>query len=617
MEMSGIAGWIDFSRHIPSYYRTVENMTKTLAHRGPDDTNFYFDQHVGLGYQRLAIIDRDGGRQPMSVKYGEHQYILTFNGEIFNAGTLREELLKRGWSFQSKSDTEVLLKAYIEWGESHLEKLNGIFSYAIWDESKDQLFIARDRLGVKPLFYSLYQSGILIGSEIKALLAHDDIKAEIDSEGLTELFAVGPSKSPGSAVFSGINELKAAHFGIFNKNGFVTRRYWNVKSEKHEDGIEETAEKVRDLLIQAIEMQLGADVPIGTFLSGGVDSSAISSIVNAYRNKNGLERLQTFSIDYAENEKHFKESGFQPNQDKEFIKKMVAYLGTEHFYYELHHDTLSSLLEEAVYHRDLPGMADVDSSLLWFCRETSKEVKVVLSGEGADEIFGGYPWFHREEDLKREGFPWIRSSDERQLLLREDLRAELDLEGYAKEKYKETILETPLLDGETLDQARIRQLFYLNMNWFMPTLLDRKDRMSMGAGIEARVPFGDHKLIEYVWNIPWEIKTYNNREKGILRKAMEGILPDEVLYRKKSPYPKTHHPGYTKAVVAWLDKIINDKESRLFELLDKEKVTQLVHSGAESYKIPWYGQLMSGPQLLAHLGQIDFWLRKYNVNIKK
>ncbi|MBB6512626.1 asparagine synthase (glutamine-hydrolyzing) [Gracilibacillus halotolerans] len=615
--MSGIAGWIDFSRHIPSYYRTVENMTNTLAHRGPDDTNFYFDQHVGLGYKRLAIVDRDGGRQPMSVKNDTNQYIIAFNGEIYNAPSLRDELQRRGWSFESVSDTEVLLKAYIEWGADHLEHLNGIFSYAIWDEAKEQLFLARDRLGVKPLFYSLYQNGILIGSEIKAILAHDDIKAKIDSEGLTELFAVGPSKSPGSAVFSGIQELRAAHFAIFNKNGLVTRRYWNVKSEEHVDGVEETAEKVRHLLIRAVESQLGADVPVGTFLSGGVDSSAISSIVNTYRKANNLERLQTFSIDYEDNEKHFKKSGFQPNQDKDYIKKMVEYLGTEHFNYELNHDTLQSLLEDAVYYRDLPGMADVDSSLLWFCQQTSKEVKVVLSGEGADEIFGGYPWFHREEDLKGEGFPWIRSSDERQQLLRQDLRNDLDLEGYAKEKYQETIQETPLLASETPEQVKLRQMFYLNMHWFMPTLLDRKDRMSMGAGIEARVPFGDHHLVEYVWNIPWEIKMYNDREKGILRKAMEGILPDEVLYRKKSPYPKTHHPGYTKAVVAWLDNIINDKESRLFELLDKDKVARLVHSGAESYKIPWYGQLMSGPQLLAHLGQIDFWLRKYNVTIEK
>ena len=614
--MSGLAGWIDFNRHIPSYRQTVERMTNTLKHRGPDETDYYYDRHIGFGHQRLAIVDRNGGRQPMIVTNNEEQYVMIYNGEIYNASSLRDELKQRGWKFTTRSDTEVLLKAYMEWGEEHLDKINGIFSYAIWDDKKEQLFVARDRLGVKPLFYSLHDQGIIFGSEIKAILAHDEKKAVIDERGLSEVFALGPSKSPGSAVFLGIHELKAAHYGIFNRNGWVTRRYWNVKSEEHLDNVEETADKIRELFINAVESQLHADVPVGTFLSGGVDSSAISSIVNQYRRSRGHDTLQTFSIDYEENDKYFKKSGFQPNQDKEFIKKMVDYLGTEHFNYELNHNTLRALLEEAVYHRDLPGMADVDSSLLWFCRETSKQVKVVLSGEGADEIFGGYPWFYREEDLQRDGFPWIRSSKERQQLLRKELSKELDLAGYAKNQYERTIQETPLLDGETNEQIKRRQMFYLNMHWFMPTLLDRKDRMSMGASIEARVPFGDHQLVEYVWNIPWEIKTYKNREKGILRKAMEGILPDEVLYRKKSPYPKTHHPGYTKLVISWMEVILHDKEARLFELLDRSKVEQLVRSRIESFNIPWYGQLMSGPQLLAHLGQIDYWLKKYNVMIK-
>lgn len=616
MELSGLVGWIDFNRHIPSYRQTIERMTDTLKHRGPDQTNYYYDRPIGLGHQRLAIIDRDGGKQPMAVTNSENEYVIVYNGEIYNAPLLRDELIQRGWRFTTYSDTEVLLKSYIEWGEGHLDKINGIFSYAIWDKKKDQLFVARDRLGVKPLFYTLHDQGIIFASEIKAILAHEAIEAVIDETGLSEIFALGPSKSPGSAVFDGIHELKAAHYGIFNRNGWVTRRYWNVKSEQHLDTVEETAEKIRELFIQAVEAQLQADVPVGTFLSGGVDSSAISSIANHYRRTKGLDTLQTFSIDYEENDKYFKKSGFQPNQDKEFIKKMVDYLGTEHFNYEINHHTLRDLLEEAVDHRDLPGMADVDSSLLWFCRETSKQVKVVLSGEGADEIFGGYPWFYREEDLQREGFPWIRSSEERQQLLRKELRNKLDLAGYAKEQYEATIQDTPLLAGETDEQIQRRQMFYLNMHWFMPTLLDRKDRMSMGASIEARVPFGDHQLVEYVWNIPWEIKTYRQREKGILRKAMEGILPDEVLYRKKSPYPKTHHPGYTKSVISWMEEILQDNEARLFELLDRDKVEQLVRSGIESFQIPWYGQLMSGPQLLAHLGQIDYWLRKYNVVIK-
>lgn len=351
------------------------------------------------------------------------------------------------------------------------------------------------------------------------------------------------------------------------------------------------------------------------FLSGGVDSSAITAIATHYLVKNHKDTLQTFSIDYEDNEKYFTKSNFQPNQDTEFIKQMVSTLQTKQHSFVMDNHTLGKLLPDAVRHRDLPGMADVDSSLLWFCQQTKKEVTVALSGECADEIFGGYPWFYREDDLNREGFPWIRSSEVRQGLLRSEMNAKLNLAEYAKNRYQETIQETPLLEGEAPQDKARREMFYLNMHWFMPTLLDRKDRMSMGASFEARVPFSDHLLVEYVWNIPWEIKTYGNREKGILRKAMEGILPDEILYRKKSPYPKTHHPVYTELVINWMNHILNDKDSRLFDILDRSLVKELVDKKVANIRTPWFGQLMTGPQLLAHLAQIDFWLKEYNVAI--
>ncbi|MGP4041844.1 asparagine synthase (glutamine-hydrolyzing) [Gracilibacillus sp. D59] len=613
--MCGITGWIDFTRNIENEREQVQRMADKISHRGPDETGFYFETHVGFGHQRLIVVDPAGGKQPMNSSKDQHRYVLVYNGELYNTEDIRSELLKQGWQFHSHSDTEVLLKSYIEWGEAHVEKLNGIFAYAIWDQSKQQLFLARDRLGVKPLFYKEHQNGLLFGSEIKALLAHDEVDPVIKEEGLSEIFALGPSRTPGHGVFDGMKELRAAHVGIFNRDGWKTRRYWNVESKPHEDSVEETAEKVRSLLVDAVERQLVSDVPLGTFLSGGVDSSAITAIAAQYLENNQKDALQTFSIDYVDNDKYFKKSSFQPNQDKTYIDKMVQTLGTKHHTYVIDNLSLVDLLKDAVRYRDLPGMADVDSSLLWFCEQTKKQVTVALSGECADEIFGGYPWFYREDDLNREGFPWIRSSEVRQNLLRSDVSQQLNLEAYTKQRYEDTVKEAPLLEGEEEEAKARRQMFYLNMQWFMPTLLDRKDRMSMGASFEARVPFSDHHLVEYVWNIPWEIKTYGDREKGILRKALEGILPDEILYRKKSPYPKTHHPAYTEAVINWMNEIINDKDARLFEILDRSKVKALVDQKAANISAPWFGQLMTGPQLLAHIAQIEYWLQENKVVI--
>ncbi|MDC3413722.1 asparagine synthase (glutamine-hydrolyzing) [Aquibacillus sp. 3ASR75-11] len=616
--MCGITGWVDFQRDLSKDITPIRKMAQAIKHRGPDEYNEWVSTHAAFGHQRLIVVDPEGGKQPMKYTQNGYEYVLCYNGELYNTEDIRKELVHRGWTFRSHSDTEVLLKSYIEWKEECVDLLNGIFAFAIWDSEKEQLFIARDRLGVKPLFYTEQGSSLMFGSEIKALLSHDEIEPIIDHEGLSEILALGPSRTPGHGVFKGINELRAAHVGIFDKNGLRTKRYWNVDSTLHTEDIEETAQKIRYLFTDAVERQLVSDVPLGTFLSGGVDSSAITAIASNYLKENDPNRkLQTFSINYEENDVFFEKSTFQPNSDEDFIGSMVEAHGTEHHRFVMDNDTLKEMLTEAVEYRDLPGMADVDSSLLWFCRQTKQEVTVALSGECADEIFGGYPWFYREEDLTREGFPWIRSSETRHSLLNEEWKQKLDLRHYMLRRYQETIDETPLYEGDNEIESQRRKMFYLNMQWFMPNLLDRKDRMSMGASFEARVPFSDHRLVEYVWNIPWDMKTYQDREKGILRKALEGLLPDEILYRKKSPYPKTHHPAYTKAVVGWMEEILNDPKARLFELFDPEQIKKLVESEGKGIKEPWYGQLMTGPQLLAHLGQIDHWLRKYDVKIER
>ncbi|HDR7932569.1 asparagine synthase (glutamine-hydrolyzing) [Bacillus cereus group sp. Bcc02] len=589
--MCGITGWVDYKRSLEGERDVVTKMAETLAKRGPDDNKVWIKGNVAFGHKRLIVVDPEGGKQPMTCLKGETNYAICYNGELYNTEDIRKELLRRGYTFKGHSDTEVLLASYMEWKEECVDHLNGIYAFAVWDEQKEQVFIARDRLGVKPLFYKYDSGRLLFGSELKAILAHPDVKAEVTLEGLSEIFGLGPSRTPGHGIYAGIKELRPGHAMTFSKNGLCIWRYWNVESKKHEDSFEETVEKTRFLLQDAITRQLVSDVPLCTFLSGGVDSSAITAIAAKEYERSGKGQLHTYSIDYEDNDKYFKANAFQPNSDAPFIHLMTETFQTIHHRCVISNEQLAQYLTEAVLVRDLPGMADIDSSLLWFCREIKQDFVVGLSGECADEIFGGYPWFYREDDLQSSAFPWMRSTEAREQLLKKEWRNKLNLQQYVQRRYEESIQEVPILEGESPIEAKRRQLFYLNMVWFMTTLLDRKDRMSMGASLEVRVPFADHRLVEYAWNIPWEMKMYKNREKGLLRKALEGLLPNDILYRKKSPYPKTHNPHYTKAVTVWLQDLLTDKGSILHELFDKEQLSGLIESGGSAFQTPWFGQL--------------------------
>ncbi|MED3662634.1 asparagine synthase (glutamine-hydrolyzing) [Ureibacillus sp. FSL K6-8385] len=611
--MCGITGWVEWDQDLRQHEVTINKMAQTLGKRGPDSLTNYRDTHAALGHTRLIVVDPAGGRQPMTKIKDGNAYTIVYNGELYNTEELRKELIKRGYTFKSHSDTEVLLTAYVEWKEDCVYHLNGIYAFAVWDPACEKLYMARDRLGVKPLFYHYNGNRLLFGSELKAILAHPEMKAEIDREGLQELFGLGPSRTPGHGVFRGISELRPAHFLIFDRSGLTIRRYWNVNSENHVHSLDETIEHVRFLIKDAVERQLVADVPVCTFLSGGLDSSAITAIASNYFKKQGRGTLHTYSIDYEENSHYFQKSLFQPDEDRPWIEKTVQYLGVAHHQVIVSHEELAEKLKDAVIAKDLPGMADIDSSLLMFSDEVKKQFTVALSGECADEIFGGYPWFYKEELLRGEGFPWMQSMSARENLLLPFWKEKLKLKEYVKQRYEETIREVPALEGEHATEARRREIFYLNMIWFMTTLLDRKDRMSMAASLEVRVPFADHRIVEYAWNIPWTMKMLDGREKGLLRKAMEGILPKEIIYRKKSPYPKTHHPKYTKLVKEMLRQILQKENSPILEFVSKEKLEKMLDTN-ESPKFPWFGQLMAGPQLIAHLVQMNMWFNLYNVN---
>ncbi|MBS4538031.1 asparagine synthase (glutamine-hydrolyzing) [Clostridium sp. D2Q-11] len=612
--MCGIAGWIDNNIDLTEKTQIIQEMIHTLENRGPDNGGIYISKDVLLGHRRLSIIDPKGGYQPMIKNIEEREFTIVYNGELYNTEEVREKLKDKGYKFTSYSDTEVLLTSYIEWGVDCLKHINGIFSFGIWNKKYKRLFLSRDHLGVKPLFYSCINGSLIFASEIKALLKHPYIEPTVDKIGLMEVFGLGPARSLGSGVFRDIKEVPPAHYLIYDENGLKVNQYWELEAKPHTEGLDETSDHVRSLFIDAVERQLVSDVPLCTFLSGGLDSSAISAIASEAFKRDGRGRLDTFSIDYKDNDKYFKSSEFQPDPDSQWIGVMEEYINSNHTNVELTSKELIDSLRGAVLARDLPGMADIDSSLLLFCKEVRNTHTVALSGECADEIFGGYPWFRNKEDIKTDTFPWSKNVGNRRRILSKDLK-DLPIEEYVREKYNDTLNHVPKLYGESSTDGRMRELFYLNIKWFMITLLNRKDRMSMANSLEVRVPFADYRLVEYAYNIPKEFKFYLGREKGILRKALRGILPDEIIDRKKSPYPKTHHPVYTELVQKEMKNILSDKSSPVLELIDYTKVKEIVDSKGKSYTKPWFGQLMTGPQLMAYLIQLNIWLKEYKVRL--
>lgn len=595
--MCGFVGWYNDKENIKKYKKMIKKMNKSLKHRGPDDHQYDISDHLLLGHNRLSIIDLKNGVQPMKYK----NYTIVYNGEIYNTNEIKKILIEKGYTFTTTSDTEVLLKGYICFKEKILNMIEGIYAFAIYNQ--EELFLARDRLGVKPLFYSHMGNDFLFASEIKAILKSKIVKPIITKDSLSQLLSLGPSRVPGSGIFKDIYELRPAHYLTYKDGQINIQRYWNVASKEFNDTFEESVIKTRELLTDSIKRQMVSDVPIACFLSGGLDSSIITAVVS----KNYDDVLKTFSIDYEDNNKYFKGNAFQISEDKSFIDIMRKTFSTNHYFEIISQRKLAKLLKKSVVARDYPGMADIDSSLYWFSKQIKKEVKVALSGECADEIFGGYPWFYNEKIRKRDNFPWIDSLDERNNLLKEDLKDKLKLKDYVSKTYEDIIKEIPE------DSDEFKKLFYINMIMFMPTLLERKDRMTMMASLEARVPFADTKLIEYLWNVPWEYKFYHNKEKGLLREAFKDILPNEIFDRKKNPYPKTHHPKYTKIVTKMLRKRLKRKNNVIYKIFDKDKIRELIETNGSSFKTPWFGQLMTGPQLLAYLYQFDVWADKYKI----
>lgn len=608
--MCGIGGFVDYERDARRGGPILHGMKRTLTPRGPDAEGTYFDEDTALIHRRLIVIDPEGGKQPMCSP--DRNTILIYNGELYNTPELRTELMSRGHEFVGHSDTEVLLHAYLEWKTDAFARLNGIFAFAIWEKRERRLTLCRDRLGVKPLFFAPIRNGLTFGSTIDTVLCHPEIEPALDEDGLRTLLLLGPARPPESGVFRQISSLMPGHFAVLTLEAFTDHTYWKLEAHEHEDDLPTTVERTHTLICDAARRQLVSDVPLACFLSGGLDSSILSMLAAKDYAARG-ETLHTWSVDYRDNDKYFTKSIFQPNSDDSYIDQMVDFLSTHHHRVVLEPEALCAALLPATDARALPGMADVDSSLLLFCAAVKRGgTTVCLSGECADELFGGYPWYHREEILFEDTFPWSRSVGLRLGLLTPD--AVRNGEEFVHQHYRDTCARAPRLPSDDKKAARMREMFVLNLDWFMATLLDRKDRMSMYSGLEVRVPFCDHRIVEYAYNMPWDFKSLEGREKGIVRRAFADELPKEIVYRKKSPYPKTFHPVYTRLCADYVRRIFEDNTSVAASLFDRNAVQKLMQR-PESLAEPWFGQLMRTPQIFAYIIQLDRWFRHYHVKI--
>ena len=604
--MCGIAGMVG----LKSDEEICRKLLETMKHRGPDGEGIYKREDCTLLHARLSVIDPKGGAQPMVLDWEGERYILVYNGELYNTGEVRRELQILGHRFLTRSDTEVVLHAYAQWKEECSDHLNGIFAFGVWEEGKKRLLLSRDRIGVKPLFYKEHDCGILFSSEIKTILAYPTVVPALDREGASELMLLGPGRTPGCGIFSGVRELEPGCSCLYEQGRLQIRRYWMLRDREHRDSFRDTVEMVRYLVEDAIVRQMVSDVPLGTFLSGGLDSSLITAICSGRMQEKG-EKLRTFSVDYENNEQYFVPGKFQPNSDTSYIRLMEEKLDTTHFWSVLSPEDLLDVLEAATVARDLPGMADVDFSLYSFCKNIRNEVTVALSGECADEIFGGYPWYRDPEVRARDGFPWAQNTTQRISLMSQEIKQSMEPDDYIQDRYLQTCRESDILPGTAQEERRVKEMVNLNFRWFMQTLLDRKDRMSMASSLEVRVPFCDYRIAEYLYGVPWAYKDHNGFEKGLLRTAMTGLIPDEILWRKKSPYPKTYDPRFRNLVEERYRSLLQDIRSPLWYLVDRTEAEKLLTS---EHLWPWYGQLMRGTQTMIYFQQMDFWLRHYNIS---
>ncbi|MEU9660588.1 asparagine synthase (glutamine-hydrolyzing) [Streptomyces chartreusis] len=548
--MCGITGWASFHHDARAQAPVIEAMTTELSPRGPDAGGVWLGERAAIGHRRLAVIDLEGGAQPMTDRPHAPTAVLSYSGEIYNHHELRAELRGRGHRFRTRSDTEVVLRAYEEWGTALADHLDGMFAFAVWDEHVQRLLLVRDRLGVKPLFWAAVDGGLAFASEPKALFRHPELRPRVDADGLREayslLFNTGPT------VWSGVREVEPGGLLVLDRDGIRERRYWQLEAGAHEDDRDTAVERIGELVGAAARGQLEADVPLCSLLSGGIDSTVLTALLaDELRLREGPDaRIRSYAVDYSDQAERFTGDVLRTGHDTPYAIEAGAFIGTDHSTVVL--DPRALLDPEhrraVVVARDSPiGVGDMDTSLYLLFGEIRRHSTVALSGEAADEVFGGYPWFHNPRALAADTFPWLLvTGDEAAMPLNPEL--DLRIGEFRDDTYRTALAAVPHLDGESPAEHRQREMQHLSLTRWLRQLLHRKDRLSMARGLEVRVPYCDHRLVQYAFDVPWALKSFDGREKSLLRAAGAGLAPDSVLHRPKNHYPATHHPDYNRGL---------------------------------------------------------------------
>ncbi|MBB4761841.1 asparagine synthase (glutamine-hydrolyzing) [Actinoplanes digitatis] len=582
-------------------------MAASLDRRGPDSGGVWQDEYVTLIFRRLAVIDLAGGGQPMVAEEdGRVLAVLNYTGEVFNFAELRDDLRRRGHRFRTRSDTEVVLRAYLEWGAACAERLVGMFAFAVWDARTRELLLIRDRFGIYPLYYHRTPHGVIFGSEPKAVLAHPDVPAVVDLDGLREVLSFAPM--PGRGVYRDVPEVEPGQIVRFGVGGMTATRYWRLTARPHTDDLPATVARVRELLEDSVAGQLVSDVPICVQLSGGLDSSVVAALAaRALRERDG-STLRTFSIDFEGHVQRFRAGEMYGDPDAPYVAEMVRRLGSDHTEVVVGSgDLLDERVRAGVVRAlDMPAPAgEMYTSLYLLSEHIRGHSTVTMTGDAADELFGGYRWFHEGWYRDRDAFPWLAASHRMEMLtglLHRDLVADLGLEEHQRDHYHAALAEVPRLPGETGLDRRIREITYLNLTRYLRVILDRKDRMGMASALEGRVPFLDHRLVEYVFNVPWAMRSFDGREKSLLRAAARDLLPEAVLRRTKAPFPSTQDPAYARGLRARLAAILDDDRSPVRPLLDLRRAEAVLHT-------PDHGARSGVTRLSLDLAvQLDHWL---------
>jgi len=608
--MCGIVGWLDFTRDLRGEQGVLDAMTDTMALRGPDDRGTWLGPHTGLGHRRLAVIDVAGGAQPMTATSAAHgdPVVLVYSGEVYNFRELRAQLSGLGHHFATRSDTEVVLRAYQEWGAGCVERFNGMFAFAVWDADREELLLARDRLGIKPLYYAPRPGGVLFASEPKGILANPAFESSVSIDALPILF--NPRFAlPGETAITGMHEVKPGHLVKIDRRGCHEYPYWRLVSREHTDDLRTTVGTVRELLEDIVERQLIADVPRASMLSGGLDSSAIAALAARSLARSGEGPLLTYSVRFDGEEEHFRSTQLRPERDAPYAAMVAEHIGSEHVEVVLKARDVAEAIPQARHARDLPSIGQFDTSMLLMFAALRERSTVALSGEAADEVFGGYPWFHDDGTVWREKFPWLGDAPQLTDYLTADARAALRPDAQTADRYATLRAQVPRLAGEDGLNARMREVLFFSLHGPLLMLLDRKDRMSMAVSLEVRVPFCDHRLLEYVWNVPWEMKVADGREKSLLRMAVQDLLPDPVLYRPKSAYPAMHDPEHDVAIRDAARALLDDSASPLRDLLDPVALREL--AGSDSRTMTHAGTA----HMLIPVVELDVWLRDQGLTI--